>query len=214
MTVARSNGEASPRVLLATRNLKKLAELRRILDDALGGGVVELIGLDDVPRYVEPRETGLTFEENALIKAREAAADSGLPSVADDSGLAVDAMNGMPGVFSARWSGRHGDDVANLELVLAQLSDVPDEHLGAAFGCAAALVLPDGREWVAHGRMPGRLVRTPHGEGGFGYDPIFVADGYERTNGELTAAEKDAISHRGQAFRALAGPLAASLGLA
>jgi len=192
------------RVLLATRNGKKLVELRRILDDAMGAGSVELVGLGDVPDYPELPETGLTFQENALIKARQGAAATKLPTVADDSGIAVDALAGMPGVFSARWAGRHGDDVANLELLLAQLSDVPDEHLGAAFVCAAAVVLPDGREFVAHGRMPGRLVRSPRGDGGFGYDPIFVADGQERTNAELTPPEKDAISHRGQAFRELA----------
>ena len=192
------------RYLLATRNAKKLQELRRILDEALGDGVVELVGLADVPEYAEAPETGLTFEENALLKAREAAQHTGLPSVADDSGIAVDALNGMPGVFSARWSGKHGDDLANLRLLLAQVGDVPDQHLGAAFVCAAAIVWPDGREHVAHGEMRGRLVREPRGDGGFGYDPIFVADGHDRTNAELTAAEKDAISHRGKAFRALA----------
>ena len=188
------------RVLLATRNAKKLGELRRILD----GVPVTLVGLDDVPAFPEVPETGLTFEENALIKARAAVAATGLPTVADDSGIAVDALNGMPGVFSARWAGKHGDDTANLELLLAQVGDVPDEHLGAAFVCAAALVLPDGREFVTDGRQPGRLVRVPRGDGGFGYDPIFRADGHDRTNAELTPAEKDAISHRGQAFRALA----------
>ena len=188
------------RVLLATRNAKKLAELRRIL----AGVDVDIVGLDDVASYVEVPETGLTFADNALLKAREGVRYTGLPTIADDSGIAVDALNGMPGVFSARWSGRHGDDRANLELVLAQVGDVPDEHLGAAFVCAAALVWPDGREQVAHGEMRGRLVREPRGEGGFGYDPIFLADGQTRTNAELTPAEKDAISHRGKAFRALA----------
>lgn len=186
-------------VLLATRNTKKLAELRRILDG------VELVGLGDVRSYEELPETGLTFEENALIKAREGAARTGLPTAADDSGLTVQAMNGMPGVFSARWAGRHGDDLANLELVLGQLADVDDEHRGAAFVCAAVLALPDGRTWTVHGRMEGRLVRAPRGTNGFGYDPIFVAEGETRTNAELSAAEKDAISHRGKAFRALAG---------
>jgi XTP/dITP diphosphohydrolase len=195
------------RVLLATHNAKKLAELRRILD-ASGVGVV---GLDEVPGYAEPRETGITFEENALLKARIGALHSGLPTVADDSGLAVDVLNGMPGVFSARWAGKHGDDVANLELVLAQVSDVPERHLGAAFVCVAALVLPDGREFVANGRQPGRLVRQPRGDGGFGYDPIFVAAGETRTNAELSPAEKDAISHRGQAFRTLAEIIAREL---
>jgi XTP/dITP diphosphohydrolase len=190
------------RLLLATRNAKKLDELRRILSAT--GVDVDLVGLNDVADYPEVPETGLTFEENALIKAREGAAATGLPTVADDSGLAVDALNGMPGVLSARWAGKQGDDTANLELVLAQVVDVPDVHLGAAFLCAAALVIPSGGEFVTHGRQPGRLVRTPRGDGGFGYDPVFVAVGQERTNAELTAAEKDAISHRGQAFRALA----------
>lgn len=186
------------KILLATRNVKKLRELQRILS------AEALVGLDDVPPYREVPETGLTFAENALIKAREGVARTGLPTVADDSGLAVDALNGMPGVFSARWSGRHGDDRANLELVLAQVSDVPDGLRGAAFVAAAALVLPDGREWTVDGEMRGRLVRSPRGTGGFGYDPIFVADGQTRTNAELSPAEKDAISHRGKAFRALA----------
>jgi XTP/dITP diphosphohydrolase len=186
------------RILLATRNPKKLVELQRILS------AVSLVGLDDVPPYPEVPESGLTFAENALIKAREGAARTGLPAVADDSGLAVDALHGMPGVFSARWSGRHGDDKANLELVLAQLVDVPDPLRGAAFVASAALALPDGREWTVEGEMRGRLVRAPRGRGGFGYDPIFVAAGETRTNAELSPAEKDAISHRGKAFRALA----------
>jgi XTP/dITP diphosphohydrolase len=197
------------RVLLATRNPKKLVELRRVLDEALGTDAVELIGLDDVPTYPEAPEVGLTFEENALLKAREAVRHTGLPSVADDSGIAVDALNGMPGVFSARWSGKHGDDQANLQLVLAQVGDVPDEHLGAAFVCAAVVAWPDGREQVVRGEMRGRLVRQPRGDGGFGYDPIFLADGHDRTNAELSASEKDAISHRGKAFRALAPYLTA-----
>jgi XTP/dITP diphosphohydrolase len=189
------------RYLLATRNRKKLVELRRILGD------VEVVGLDDVPSYVEAPESGLTFADNALLKAREGVRYTGLPTIADDSGIAVDALNGMPGVFSARWAGKHGDDRANLELLLAQVGDVPDEHLGAAFVCAAAVVLPDGREIVTHGEQRGRLVRTPRGDGGFGYDPIFVAEGATRTNAELTPEEKDAISHRGKAFRALAASL-------
>ncbi|MGC9671002.1 RdgB/HAM1 family non-canonical purine NTP pyrophosphatase [Planosporangium sp. 12N6] len=189
-------------MLLATRNAKKLTELRRILDAA--GLDVELVGLDDVPAYPETPETGLTFEENALLKARDGVAATGLPTLADDSGITVDVLNGMPGVFSARWSGRHGDDEANLRLVLGQVADVPDEHMGAEFVCAAALVFPDGREYVTHGRQPGKLIREPRGKNGFGYDPIFVATGNTRTNAELTPEEKDAISHRGQAMRALA----------
>lgn len=192
------------RVLLATRNRGKLVELQRILDRALGVAAVTLVGLDQVSVYPDVPETGLTFGENALLKAREGVNHTGLPTVADDSGLAVDAMNGMPGVFSARWSGRHGDDDANLRLLLDQLTDVPDEHRGAAFVCAAALVLPGDREHLVEGRQVGRLLRAPRGSGGFGYDPIFVAESETRTNAELPAAEKDAISHRGQAFRALA----------
>jgi len=193
------------RYLLATRNAKKLAELRRILN----GLDVDIVGLDDVPSYVEVPETGLTFADNALLKAREGVKHTGLPTIADDSGIAVDALGGMPGVFSARWSGKHGDDTPNLELLLAQVGDVPEEHLGAAFVCAAALVRPTGEELVTHGEQRGRLVRTPRGDGGFGYDPIFLADGQTRTNAELTPAEKDAISHRGKAFRALADLLRA-----
>jgi XTP/dITP diphosphohydrolase len=192
------------RVLLATRNGKKLVELQRILDGALGPHRIELVGLADLPEYQEVPETGLTFGENALLKAREGCRHTGLPTVADDSGLAVDALNGMPGVFSARWSGRHGDDRANLELVLGQIGDVPDEHRGAAFVCAAALVLPGGKEHLVDGRQTGRLLRAPRGEGGFGYDPIFLGDGQDRTNAELIPAEKDAVSHRGKALRALA----------
>jgi XTP/dITP diphosphohydrolase len=189
-------------VLLATRNAKKLEELRRILVRTTVP--VQLIGLDDVPVYTEVPETGLTFGENALLKAREGMRHTGLPTVADDSGLAVDALGGAPGVFSARWAGRHGDDRANLALLLNQLTDVPDEHRGAAFVCAAALVLPGGKEHLVDGRQRGRLTRSPRGSGGFGYDPIFIGEGQARTNAELTAEEKDAISHRGQAFRALA----------
>jgi XTP/dITP diphosphohydrolase len=187
------------KVLLATRNAGKLAELRRMLE----GGPVEVLGLADVPAFPDAPETGATFAENALAKARDAAAATGLPAVADDSGLAVDALNGMPGVLSARWAGRHGDDEANLQLVLAQLADVPDERRGAAFVCAAALVAPGGREIVVHGEWPGRIIRAPRGTNGFGYDPIFVPDGEARTSAELTPQEKDAASHRGRALRAL-----------
>ena len=187
-------------MLLATRNVKKLAELRRILDELLD---VEVVGLDDVPHFDELPETGATFAENALLKAREGAARTGLLTVADDSGLAVDALNGMPGVLSARWAGKSKDDNANLQLVLEQLADTPDERLGATFVCAAALVTPAGAENVVEGRMPGRLVREPKGTNGFGYDPIFVADGFDVTNAELPPEEKDAISHRGRALRAL-----------
>ena len=197
------------RILLASRNVKKLAELRRILEPALPD--VEVVGLDDVPAYAEVPESGATFADNALIKAREGFRRTSLPAVADDSGLCVDALNAMPGVLSARWSGTAGPaaDQANLRLVLAQLADVPDERLGAAFACAVAYVDADG-EVVTHATMPGRLVREPRGSNGFGYDPIFVpaaADGI-RTSAELDTAQKDAISHRGQALRALAAELA------
>jgi XTP/dITP diphosphohydrolase len=191
------------RLLLATGNAKKLVELQRILDLALGTGRISLVGLGDFPDYPDVPETGLSFGENALIKARAGVAITGLPTVADDSGLAVDALNGMPGIFSARWSGGHGDDRANLDLVLAQISDIADDQRGGAFVCAAALVLPSGREHLVEGRMTGRILRAGRGDGGFGYDPIFLADGQDRTNAELSPAEKDAISHRGKAFRAL-----------
>ncbi|MGC4867386.1 RdgB/HAM1 family non-canonical purine NTP pyrophosphatase [Micromonospora sp. DT53] len=192
------------KVLLATRNRKKLVELQRILDGALGAHRIALLGLDDVEQYAELPETGLTFGENALIKAREGCRQSGLPTIADDSGLAVDALNGMPGVFSARWSGQHGDDRANLRLVLDQIADVPDEQRAASFVCTVALVLPGGKEHLVDGRQSGRVLRAPRGDGGFGYDPIFLGDGQDRTNAELTPAEKDAISHRGKALRELA----------
>lgn len=200
------------RLLLATRNGKKLTELQRILDTSLGAHRVELVGLADLEPYPEVPESGLTFGENALLKAREGCRYTGLPTVADDSGLAVDALGGMPGVFSARWSGRHGDDLANLNLVLAQLADVPDEHRAASFVCAAALVLPGGKEHLVEGRQSGRLLRAGRGDGGFGYDPIFLGDGQDRTNAELSPAEKDAISHRGKAFRLMAKVVAKTLG--
>ena len=188
-------------VVLATRNEAKLRELSRIL-----GAEVRLRGLPEFPGAPEVAETGATFEENALLKARAIAAYTGLPAVADDSGLCVDALNGMPGVLSARWAGQHGADKANLDLVLAQVGDVPDERLGARFVCAAALVVPaqrQVREWVVTGEVAGRLIRVPRGSGGFGYDPIFLPDGFSQTTAEMTPEAKDAISHRGRAFRAL-----------
>jgi XTP/dITP diphosphohydrolase len=196
-------------ILLATRNAKKLVELQRIVDAA--NLPHKIVGMSDVDDYVEVPESGLTFAENALLKATEGVKYTGLPSIADDSGLAVDILGGMPGIFSARWSGRHGDDEANLDLVLAQIGDLPDTARDASFMCAAALALPDGRTFVAEGRMPGHLIRERRGTGGFGYDPIFVADGHTRTNAELSPPEKDAISHRGQAFRALADIIAQEL---
>ena len=190
------------RLLLASRNQKKLGELRRILE-AEGISGIEVVGLSDVEEFPEAPETAPDFEGNAVAKARDAVAATGLPAIADDSGLAVDALNGMPGVLSARWSGRHGDDEANLDLVLGQLTDTPDERRGAAFVCAAALVLPGGGETVVRGEWRGSLIRERRGTNGFGYDPIFVPDGGARTSAELPPAEKDASSHRGRALRAL-----------
>jgi XTP/dITP diphosphohydrolase len=194
------------RVVLATRNQHKVEELQRILAPY----DVTLVSLADYPDVPDVAETGETFAANALLKAHAVAEATGLVAVADDSGLAVDALNGMPGVLSARWAGRHGDDAANLALVLAQVADVPDERRGAAFVCAAAAVAPDGRELVVEERVDGVLERAPRGTNGFGYDPIFVPRGETRTTAEMSAAEKDAISHRGKAFRALA-PLLAEL---
>jgi XTP/dITP diphosphohydrolase len=199
-----------PRLVLATANKHKLVELTRILE--AGRVEVELAGLSEFPGAPDVAETGATFDENALLKARAIAEFTGLPAVADDSGLCVDALNGMPGVLSARWSGRHGDDEANLRLVLGQLSDVPDERRGAQFVCSAALVLPSGKEHVSEGTVHGRLIREPRGTNGFGYDPIFVPDRSEMTTAEMDPAAKDAISHRGRALRALAPIIAAMLG--
>lgn len=195
---------AAARVILASHNTKKLRELQRILTAAVPGlpeeAVISSAGID-LPDVVED---AVTFEGNALLKARSAAAATGLLAVADDSGLAVDVLGGAPGIFSARWSGRHGDDDANNDLLLAQLADVPAEHRTARFVCAAALVASDGSETVERGEMTGVLLTERHGEGGFGYDPLFRPDGEQRSAAELSPEEKDAISHRGKAFRALA----------
>ncbi|MEU8955920.1 RdgB/HAM1 family non-canonical purine NTP pyrophosphatase [Streptomyces sp. NPDC048518] len=190
------------RLILATRNAGKITELRAILADA--GLDHELVGADAYPEIPDVRETGVTFAENALLKAHALARATGLPAVADDSGLCVDVLGGAPGIFSARWAGRHGDDQANLDLLLAQLGDIDaPEHRGAHFACAAALALPDGTERVVEGHLRGTLRHAPAGTGGFGYDPILQPDGETRTCAELTAAEKNAISHRGKAFRGL-----------
>ena len=206
------------RLVLATHNQGKLPELTRILSAARVP--VELTGLRDFPGAPDIRETGATFAENALLKARAIAEFTGLPAVSDDSGLCVDALNGMPGVLSARWSGGHGDDAGNLRLVLDQLADVPDDRRGAHFACSAALALPSGREHVSEGAVHGRLIREPRGTNGFGYDPIFVPDLAELaaagldggpgsalgglTTGELEPGIKDRISHRGKALRGMA----------
>jgi XTP/dITP diphosphohydrolase len=190
------------RLVLATHNRHKVVELRRILADA-GLGDIEVLSADDLPGLPDVAETGTTFAENALLKAHAVAAATGLPAVADDSGLCVAVLGGSPGVFSARWAGRHGDDHANLQLLLAQISDVPDDRRAGWFVCAAALALPDGREHVAEGRLNGSVARAPRGANGFGYDPVFVPEGETRTTAELSDGEKDAISHRGRALRAL-----------
>jgi XTP/dITP diphosphohydrolase len=193
-------------VFLASRNAKKLAEMQRILAEHVPD--IEVLGLDDVTPYDEPAETEATFEGNALIKARVAVEATGLPSLADDSGLCVDALNGMPGVLSARWAGTAKDDLANNELLLEQLADVPDERRGAHFTCAVAFAYPVGAvgitEHVVHGTMPGRIIREMRGSGGFGYDVLFCADGHDLTSAELPPDEKDAISHRGHALREIA----------
>jgi XTP/dITP diphosphohydrolase len=211
--VADGTAAAPHRVVLATRNAHKVAELNRILADAGFGG--ELVGLDEFPGAPDVAETGLTFADNALLKARAIAAYTGLPAVADDSGLTLDALNGMPGILSARWAGKHGDDRANLELVLGQLADA--SMRGGAFVCVAALVVPDGAagaerpagEWTTTGVLPGSITREPRGTNGFGYDPIFVPAGLDKTTAELAPEDKDAISHRGRAFRAIAVLIAA-----
>ncbi len=207
-----------PRVFLASRNTGKLAEMQRILAEQVPG--VEVLGLDDVPAYDEPAETEPTFEGNARIKALAGLAATGLPSLADDSGLAVDALNGMPGVLSARWAGVAGSrsdrDRANNELLLSQLADVPDDRRGAAFHCCVVLAVPSPDGDVAvhavDGVMHGRVIRECRGDGGFGYDVLFCADGHDVTTAELPAGEKDAISHRGKALREIAPVVAAALG--
>lgn len=193
------------RVVLASNNAKKLAELRRILEPLVPG--IEVLGLADFPAYDEPVENEPTFAGNALIKARACLEVTGLPSLADDSGLCVDALGGMPGVLSARWSGvpkDEGGDAANNRLLLSQLSDVPAQRRTAQFRCAMALCVPDGREIVEHGEMTGRILAVEQGGGGFGYDPLFAADGHEVSTAELSPADKDRISHRGKALTAIA----------
>jgi XTP/dITP diphosphohydrolase len=206
----------APRGFVASRNRKKLAEMARLLGEHAPG--VEVLGIDDVAAYDEPVEDQPTFEGNALLKARAGLAATGLPSLADDSGLCVDALNGMPGVLSARWAGPPKDDDRNNELLLAQLEDVPDERRTAHFTCAVVLCHSGGVETV-HGEMAGRVIREKRGGGGFGYDVLFVADehaaehgGAGTTSAELTPEQKDAISHRGRALREIAPRVAAVLG--
>ncbi len=205
-----ARGAPGRRLVLATRNRHKVLELTRILAEA-GLAGVQVLAAGDLDGVPEVAETGLTFAENAELKAVAVAAATGLPTVADDSGLCVEVLGGAPGIFSARWSGRHGDDDANLDLLLAQLADVSDPHRTAWFGCAAVLALPGGVVRTATGRLTGRLLTARRGSGGFGYDPIFLPDGQDRTTAELSPQEKDAISHRGQAFRALAPAVVSAL---
>jgi XTP/dITP diphosphohydrolase len=197
-------------LILATRNTKKLAELRRILEAS--GADVSVNDLTEYPDMPEVAETGATFTENALLKARAVVKHTGRAAVAEDSGLCIDALNGMPGVLSARWAGRHGDDEANLRLVLGQLADVPADRRAGHFTCVAALVLPSGQEQVTEGTVSGRITGAPRGTNGFGYDPIFVPAGSGLTTAEMSPEAKDAISHRGRALRAMAPIIAALLG--
>jgi XTP/dITP diphosphohydrolase len=190
------------KVVIASRNDHKIEEMRRILEQ--GGLDIELVGTGEFPDLPDVEETRATFAANALLKARAVSEFTGLPAVGDDSGLCVDALNGMPGILSARWSGTHGNDQANLELLLAQISQVPIDRRGASFVCAAAYVHPDGTEFVVEGQMPGALIDTPRGENGFGYDPVFVPHGHQVTSAEMTSELKDSISHRGKALASLA----------
>lgn len=199
------------KILVATRNAGKLREFEQVLAELAIEGA-ELVSLDDVPEYPEPKETGLTFHDNALIKARAGAKASGLACVADDSGLEVEALNAMPGVLSARWSGTHGDDEANNRLLLAQMEDI--DNRAAAFVSNCALVTPEGQEFTAEGRWEGELLRQPRGENGFGYDPLFEpADADGKSSAELTTEEKNARSHRGKALRELATAVASIIQL-
>lgn len=193
----------SKKLLLATRNQGKVVEFKRILD-ALAPGEIELIGLNQFPELNDVDETGSTFEENALLKAGEMSIATGLPAIADDSGLCVAALDGAPGIYSARWAGEHGNDRANLEKVLEQLQDVPDGARGAYFICVAALHLPDGRTHCEEGRFYGEILRAPVGENGFGYDPIFRPMGMDISSAQMSAEAKDEVSHRGKALRAIA----------
>ena len=201
----------SKKLVIATRNAGKILEFRRILD-VISAGVVELVSIDQFPDLVDVEETGTTFEENALLKARYTAKMTGLPSISDDSGLCIDALGGGPGIFSARWAGTHGDDKANVVKVLDELSAVPDEMRGAYFICVAALVMPDGREEVAEGRFEGRILHKAIGDQGFGYDPIFAPSGMSISSAQMSPDEKDACSHRGKSLRAIAPHVIEMLG--
>ena len=195
---------SSPATLvLATRNQGKIREFRRILD-AISNGAINLVGLEEFPHTTDVEETGTTFKENALLKARSVCKETGLPAIADDSGLCVDALNGGPGIFSARFAGVHGDDKANNAKLLRDLESVPEEKRSAHFTCAAALVLPDGRVHVCEEIFEGSILFAPIGDHGFGYDPLFRPHGLAISSAQMSAEEKDAISHRGIALRAIA----------
>lgn len=191
------------KLVLATHNSGKVIEFRRILEE-LAPDEIELIGVDQFPELIDVEETGATFEENSLLKARYTCLATGLPAIADDSGLCVDALNGAPGIFSARWAGKHGDDQANLQKVLDQLKGVPDEKRGARFLCVTSLVLPDGRERVAEGRFDGSILHAAIGTNGFGYDPIFQPEGLAISSAQMSAEDKDLVSHRGKSLRSIA----------
>ncbi len=197
-----------PLLVLASSNEHKVEEIRAILAPSLPD--LDLSRIVSMAQFdvSSPVEDALTFEGNALIKAQAVAAATGLPALADDSGLAVDAMGGAPGIFSARWNGNHGDDVGNLKLLLAQISDLKQEDRGAQFVCAAALVLPNGESVTTEGVMRGTLATAPRGKNGFGYDPAFITDGYQVTTAELSAKQKNQISHRAKAMRAMAPHIA------
>ncbi len=199
------------KIVLATRNVHKVVELREILADLVKEIGLEVVGVAEFPDVQNVVEDGVTFAENATLKAVAVARATGLPAIADDSGLAVDVLGGAPGIFSARWAGEHGGDRANLDLLLGQLADVKDEHRAAGFVCAAALAMPDGSVVVREGQVRGTLTRAPRGKNGFGYDPILLVDGDTRTLAEYSNEQKNEISHRGKALRALAADLREAL---
>lgn len=197
------------RIVLATRNAGKIKEFQRIFAEVAPGSI-ELVGMENFPHLTDVDETGQTFEENALLKARAVCHETGLPAIADDSGLSIDALNGSPGILSARWSGVHGNDRANIAKVLSELRDLPRTSRSAHFTCVTALVMPDGREVIQEGILPGEILSEPIGNNGFGYDPIFLPHGSELSLAQMDAVAKDEISHRGQSVRAIA-PRVASL---
>lgn len=199
------------RLVLATRNAGKIEEFRRIFDE-VAPDFIDLVGLEHFPHLPDVEETGRTFEENALLKARTVCRQTGLPAIADDSGLSIDALNGSPGILSARWSGAHGNDRANIVKVLTQLHDLPRASRGAHFTCVTALVMPDGREVTREGVLSGEILNEPIGNNGFGYDPIFLPDGSELSLAQMDAGTKDAISHRGQSVRAIAPRVVSMVG--